>query len=380
MSLLAQSHRVLYIDYQYTWKDMLVNIFLKKKVPVKRMLGVEKRLRKIVTQYDTTLYVYTPLPVFPINWISIPVIYNTALRINNFIIEKSIKKAINTLKIRNPLVINALNPFYGLYNVNKFNEIMRIYYCYDEIDAAHWIGKHGKKIEEKYIPQVDIVITSSEELRKEKNKYAKQCFTVNNGVDFKRFNQIVLNKNKSNQNKIVGYIGSIDERLDYALLEYVVSHSPDVTFKFIGRITQPGLIESLRRYENAIFTGPVPYLELPQKIGEFDVCLIPFRKNKFTSNIYPLKINEYLAAGKPVVMTDFASLHEFEGVVSICENYPLFLRAIHEEIDSNSIQKENLRIKTAATNSWEQKAREFDTIISSELRALSITYDQAKNH
>jgi hypothetical protein len=45
------------------------------------------------------------------------------------------------------------------------------------------------------------------------------------------------------------------------------------------------------------------------------VGIIPFVKNGFTKNIYPMKINQYLAYGMPVVTTDFADLSDFGDLI-----------------------------------------------------------------
>ncbi len=48
---------------------------------------------------------------------------------------------------------------------------------------------------------------------------------------------------------------------------------------------------------------------------KIDVGLVPFEKNECTKNNYPLKINEYLASGTPVKITNFACITDFEGFI-----------------------------------------------------------------
>jgi glycosyltransferase involved in cell wall biosynthesis len=49
--------------------------------------------------------------------------------------------------------------------------------------------------------------------------------------------------------------------------------------------------------------GPRPYEEMPALLAASDVCLLPFLENDITRHIVPIKVYEYLAAGRPVVST-----------------------------------------------------------------------------
>src|SRR6478609_1402295 len=70
MLLLSKENKVLFVDYQHTYKDILIEIAGKKKnVPVKRVLGMEERLRKITTSTGSEMFVLTCPPVSPVNWI-----------------------------------------------------------------------------------------------------------------------------------------------------------------------------------------------------------------------------------------------------------------------------------------------------------------------
>ena len=94
------------------------------------------------------------------------------------------------------------------------------------------------------------------------------------------------------------------------------------------------------------------------------VCIIPFVKNEFTKYIYPLKINEYLAMGKPVVTTNFADLSSFTSIASIAQSTEDFLKAISSELAQNTSKREAERLKFAAKNSWNHRATQLKKMIS----------------
>ena len=97
-------------------------------------------------------------------------------------------------------------------------------------------------------------------------------------------------------------------------------------------------------------------------MSAFDVAIIPFVKNEFTHNIYPLKINEYLAAGLPVVSTDFSDLTDFKEVISIADqkDFTSKLSIVIADQQDASLS----RIQMAKSNDWSARAEQFEKILS----------------
>ncbi|NJO02585.1 MAG: glycosyltransferase family 1 protein [Bacteroidia bacterium] len=109
--------------------------------------------------------------------------------------------------------------------------------------------------------------------------------------------------------------------------------------------------------------GPRPYDQLPAYLADFDLGLIPFIKDEFTRRIYPMKINEYLAAGLPVVSTPFADLSEFNRLIRIADDPEGFREALYIEIAEDSPAKQTRRIAQARRNSWEGRAEAFSQFL-----------------
>ena len=162
--------------------------------------------------------------------------------------------------------------------------------------------------------------------------------------------------------KIIGYVGSIDERLDFDLLKKLAANNPDYDFHFIGRVITTNA-EELKALPNVKFFGAVNPEILPGMMQHFEVGIIPFVKNEFTRNIYPMKVNEYLALGIPVVSTGFAQINDLTGFWEIADNEPAFSAKIKEAISNNTEDKKHCRKAKANTNSWEQKSLEFENIL-----------------
>ena len=362
MKVLGQHNKVLYVDYQFTLKDVLSTFLGKANAPIKRMYGKDPNIRKVQVTAEGVVYVYTPPPILPINFLPRGFIYDVLLRFNTKIVVSGIKKALEFLRMNDELVyIDAFNPSMGLYSVDKFKTKVSIYYCYDEIAAAVWAGKHGAYLEERFIPKVDGVVVTSQGLHQSKNRLHPKTHLVRNGVNFKLFNEGYTPD--INKHKIIGYIGSIDTRLDYDLLDVVFTAKPDWEFHFVGRVMYPEGEKRLSRHKNVKLLGARSANQLPEFLKTCAAGLIPFARNEFTQGIYPLKINEYLAAGLPVVMTQFSDLREFRNVVSSSNEPSNFLNFLELEVESDDQDKRLKRTLVAQKNSWEYRAETFSKIV-----------------
>lgn len=374
MSQLAKRNRVLYVDYPYTYKDIFTTWFGKQQAPVGRMLGTQKRVRKISLPESTFIHVLTPPPVFSVNSIKSQAKHRRMLQANGKIIRKSILKTTKSLGMKNPVVICAFNPYVGLPLLHQLNELANIYYCYDEISACAWTKNHGKSLEEDYIKKADAVIVSSDGLLRTKSQLSNSCYLVKNGVDFGIFNRTAeLRQRNKNVDITVGYLGSLDERVDYQLLSYLAEKLPDIKFEFVGRIVDKASVSQLDKFPNTKFWDAKKLEELPGYLKKFDAGIIPFVKNEQTAGIYPMKINEYLAGGIPVISTDFSPLPEFHSVVAIASSYESFSQALMESLCNDTPQKRKERIAMAGSNSWENKAAQFGTVIADVLMKKNTT-------
>ncbi|MFT7031789.1 MAG: glycosyltransferase involved in cell wall biosynthesis [Cyclobacteriaceae bacterium] len=371
MGNLAKNNRVLFIDYAFTLKDLIKGILGQTNIPVKRMLGLSPRLRT-VQYHGYELQHLTLPPILPVNWINNSFMFDFITNIQGWLISKlSIEKVLASMKFNNPIMINAFNPVMGNSLQKSLNISKSIYYCYDEISAAGWCSKHGQRVEEKFAKQVDIVVVTSTALLESKKKLNPNTVLIKNGVDFDLFHQ-AAKMVKVHANKKIGYIGSLDFRVDYDLLETLIQKRSEYEFMFIGRVMDQRNCERLSAYSNVQFLGSKQPEELPVLLSQIDVAIIPFVKNEFTRNIYPLKINEYLAAGLPVVSTDFADMSDFQELISIENNAHRFIQAIKESMnDTPSLQLK--RIEMAKTNDWSNRTEQLENLISQ----LEFRYEKA---
>jgi glycosyltransferase involved in cell wall biosynthesis len=119
----------------------------------------------------------------------------------------------------------------------------------------------------------------------------------------------------------IGYTGYLKSQLDWRLLRELIHSHPEWHFVFVGpRRPHPEMeasVLALDREPNAHFLGSKRRDELATYPQHFDVCMMPYRTDDYTRHIYPLKLHEFLAAGRPVIASRISTLEAFADVVTL---------------------------------------------------------------
>jgi glycosyltransferase involved in cell wall biosynthesis len=95
---------------------------------------------------------------------------------------------------------------------------------------------------------------------------------------------------------------------------------PDVFLFLLGSGPILGELKSLtEEFDNAsvIFHDPVNHIEVPYYIAMSDVCIVPLPNHPYWRHQSPLKLLEYLAMGKPIILTDIPAHRDVLGNASL---------------------------------------------------------------
>ncbi len=373
MSLLARERKVLFVEYPFTVKDLITTLLGQQSAPVARMLGLKPRLQQRLTAYESTVHHLVVPPVLPVDFIPSDRVFEALFRQNAHRYRRSLRRAMQQLGIVHPIVVTAYNPFYGLAMIGQLGERLNVYYCYDGIGTR----RHGQRIFERdrrFSEAVDAIITSSDFIRQEKLPRNPATYTVKNGVDYELFRPHARQGLRSQGVRPkVGYLGSMDHRFDIDTVEYAIRALPGYDFEFVGQLRNPAVRSRLGGYPNTRFRPPVSPGEVPALMAGCEVGIIPYLVNAVNRSIYPLKINEYLAVGVPVVMTAFADLPEFAGYAQPTEGPAAFAQALKEAVAADSVARIRARIDFARQNSWAAKAETFSQLLEQFCQKQSAT-------
>lgn len=363
LSLLALNNNVVFIEYPRTIKDLVKGLLGNVNIPVWRMLGFRSRIKSITADTGAKLKHVVMPPVIPTASVKNRKILNLFYKWNTSIYRREVLKIQRRYKLENPIVLTAFNPVYGLAMLGKLNEDKNIYYCYDGMDLER-NNEETIEREKEFCQKVDGIITTSDFLNNQKQKLNSQSFVVKNGVDYNLFKSFSKSEVSSSTTKRVGYTGSLDYRFDIDLVEYAVKELPDISFEFTGAVLNRAVVERLKDYQNVVFHPAVHSSEIPMVVSNFDIGIIPYLLSDINKNIYPLKINEYLAIGVPVIMTAFAELNDFDGMAEVIHTKEQFVAQIREELSNDSVELISERVAFARSNSWENRARIFESILN----------------
>ena len=166
---------------------------------------------------------------------------------------------------------------------------------------------------------------------------------------------------------VLGYVGAVDERLDYPLIEALAAANPHWSVVMVGPV-QGVSPERLPRAKNIFWIGRRPYGEMPDYLFGFQVCIAPFAVNDDTRWQRPVKINEYLMAGRPVVCTDLPEVREdFGAMVAVAGTAEEFIAACWRALEPDREAIEKARRTMSGTN-WKQTATAIEGHIDAALK------------
>jgi len=363
---LAKDNDVYYVDYPYTWKDCLRQ--RDEAYQRRKELFKAKSDGLIDTELPRLKIIIVP-PVLSINFLKEGSLYRFLLKYNEKIIARRILQAVGKERVHQAIYINSFN-FHYPDIARLISPKLSVYHCVDPLILWH-DRKHGLISEKILVENSQLVVCTSKQLYEEKKILNTSTFFIPNAADLEHSSK-AMDKNvplhdrlKEIPSPVIGYFGNIERRIDYTLLTEVIKSNTDKSFVFAGPVVEEFIPDGFREINNVYFIGRIPYPEMPAVIKGFDVAMIPFKRDEVSRTIFPLKLFEYLGAGKPVVATDFnTDLQEFtHNEIPYCATASEFSDAIRLALISDTEEKKQNRVNIAAENSWERRLTDFSTLI-----------------
>ena len=238
----------------------------------------------------------------------------------------------------------------------KLGESALIYYCGDDFSALAGVDHDTvNKREAELADKADLILCASEKLI---HKFSNSpTFLLPHGVDFSLFSTPTQRATDlpDDGRPIAGFYGSISEWLDIKLLVQTIQQMPDWHFVFIGKAVVD--ISQLSCLKNVLLLGERAHECLPSYCQHWTASILPFVNNAQIEACNPLKLNEYLAAGRPIISTSFPAMEPFMGLVQTvnCSHSMIEALTASEQLNTLPAFESALR-NTVADNSWEARA------------------------
>ncbi len=246
--------------------------------------------------------------------------------------------------------------------------------CYDRTedfaymhDCPVAVQDLTKKNDLKIIKDADLIFVQTKEMQKAISAENANVFLVPNAVDIQWFNDEVINVSDMQgiPRPILCYCGNINSRIDFELLKYIAITHPEWSLVMIGHLA-PGVNEFslLKGLNNVYLLGIKPYRKLPSYFKKTDVCLMPHKIDKFTESQSPLKLFDYMAAGKPIVSTKIAGVRDYEEVVMIGHTKEEFVSLIEKVLINDSEKEVEKRRAFVQQNTWDMRMEDIYKLLT----------------
>jgi glycosyltransferase involved in cell wall biosynthesis len=213
--------------------------------------------------------------------------------------------------------------------------------------------------ERHLLKSVGQVVLTSPALMEKRGGFNRNTEFVPMGVDYWKFATPVPEPDDllSIPHPRIGYMGYLKRQLDWPLMLELSAAHPQWSFVFVGsRRAHPeldGILNQLSGRPNVYFLGGKPTECLGGYPQHFDACIMPYQLDDYTKYVYPLKLHEYLASGKPVVSSPIRSVEDFRHVVSLATSHEEWSSAIERALSKD----ENIPSRCAERQAV---AREYD--------------------
>jgi len=258
--------------------------------------------------------------------------------------------------------------------IDKLDASCVIYQVSDKYDANsedHSVDPNTiRKLHELAIEKADIVLYSGRKLFAEATVGLEKSFLLEQAVDFDHW-AIISTLEPAEETAAIprprlGYFGAVEPWLvDQDLIRSASAKHPEWQWLFIGNLARG---TSLLNMPNVHFLPAVPYNDLPRYAAAFDVCVLPWiTSHAFTSYGSAIKVREYLATGKPVVISPLPEYEAMSDVLRIGRSHDEFIRLIEDALAENDPSRSTARQAAVKGGTWDARAEWVSDLIEGVL-------------
>ncbi len=260
--------------------------------------------------------------------------------------------------------------------IGRMGESLVVYHVsdkYDENSMDHATDPAAiRRLHESAIERADLIFYSGRKLFDEIERGRERSFLLEQAVDFEHWSKVsegsleIAEEVARIPRPRLGYFGAIEPWLiDQELIRRAARERPEWQWVFVGNKSRGVEIE---RLPNTHFLPAVAYDDLPRYAAGFDVCVLPWETERaFTSYGSAIKVREYLATGKPVVISPLPEYEPMKDVLRIARSREDFFRLVEEALDERGEEAARRRQQSVKDGTWDARAEWVSELLETAL-------------
>jgi glycosyltransferase involved in cell wall biosynthesis len=286
-------------------------------------------------------------------------------RVNAVALGRAVRRALGAPVADPPVVVTTL-PIASVL-LDRLDGARWVYYCVD--DFSVWPGLRANTmhaLEARLLECADRIVAASSVLQDRLAARGRPDATLlTHGVDLPHWRTPAHSASFAWVGKlprpITLFWGLLDQRLDPTWLHALRDRGPGGSLILAGPMqARLPMLESL----DAHLAGPVAYETLPALAALADVLVMPYTDSAVTRAMQPLKLKEYLATDKPVVLRALPSTAEWADAADVVDSADAFADAVARRA-REGVPAHQLRARQRLCGeSWDDKARALESILA----------------
>ena len=317
-----------------------------------------KSMARWVRTVEPNLIVHSP--------IVIPYYGSAAMRfINDLLLTFQVRLVMRLYGLIRPVVWMTMPTAAGL--IGKLNEKVLVYQVADKYEAHPFVNVEVvRRGHEELLRRADVVLFAGRRLFiEERHKNPRSCW-LPHAADFPHWSAVGKSECEAQlpedvrgiEGPVLGFFGRIDHVTDVNLISEVARRRPDWHWVILGRPTREA--ECLAGFSNVHLLGMKPFSELTRYVKRFDVCVLPLCYRKpYVVYRSAIKVREYLATGKPVVMSPIFEYEPYRDLLRFAADADEFVAQVADALTNDTVEMGRARQDVVRNDSWSARAEQF---------------------
>ncbi len=241
-----------------------------------------------------------------------------------------------------------------------------VYYCVD--DLAAWPGLDRstlESMERELVEKVDLIAAVSDNLVERIAGMGRESTLITHGVDrwlWAGGKGEVPRELYGHELPWVVFWGVVDRRLDTSWIRTLAGSLERGTVLLIGPPNNPD--PELEQIDRVVQTGAVPFESLPAIAARAGALIMPYADMEATRSIQPLKLKEYLATGKPVVVSDLPACYDWRDCCDVIgDGAEIFSWTVLRRLEEGLPDEQRDHRHRLDVEGWDRKAEQLETLL-----------------